>query len=132
MAKKKRTVNGSEVTGGSAVLKCSHSERESSMPVPLGSVDLQLPAGKPDLEALRSVSREWLVPRLVEKFLRLHGVDFKHSQNFGNVANRLQLSLPDRLLVAADQARSGTSIGAAGDLSKKFDRRRTRKRNTEC
>jgi hypothetical protein len=34
---------------------------------------LELPGGEPDLEALRSVMREWLVPQLVEKFLRLHG-----------------------------------------------------------
>lgn len=36
---------------------------------------LALPSGEPDLEALRSVSREWLVPRLVEKFLREQGID---------------------------------------------------------
>ena len=31
---------------------------------------LDLPVGEPDLEALDSVTREWLVPRLVERFLR--------------------------------------------------------------
>jgi len=41
---------------------------------------LQLPAGQPDLEALRSVTREWLVPSLVEKFLRLHGIELKHAR----------------------------------------------------
>jgi hypothetical protein len=52
---------------------------------------LEIPAGQPDPEALRSVTREWLVPRLVEKFLRVHGVELKHSRK---LANRLQLSLP--------------------------------------
>jgi hypothetical protein len=41
---------------------------------------LELPVGEPDLEALRSVTREWLVPRLVEKFLRMHGIELRHSQ----------------------------------------------------
>jgi hypothetical protein len=40
---------------------------------------LAIPDGEPDLEALRSVTREWLVPRLVEKFLRMHGVELRHS-----------------------------------------------------
>jgi hypothetical protein len=31
---------------------------------------LDLPVGEPDLEALDSVTREWLVPCLVERFLR--------------------------------------------------------------
>lgn len=31
---------------------------------------LEFPTGRPDLDALRSVIREWLVPVLVEKFLR--------------------------------------------------------------
>jgi len=41
---------------------------------------LELPAGEPDLEALRSVTREWLVPRLVEKFLCKHGVELRASR----------------------------------------------------
>jgi hypothetical protein len=35
---------------------------------------LELPAGEPDLDGLRAVTREWLVPALVEKFLREHGI----------------------------------------------------------
>lgn len=31
---------------------------------------IELPTGEPDIEALRSATREWLVPLLVEKFLR--------------------------------------------------------------
>ena len=38
---------------------------------------IELPAGEPDLEALRSVTREWLVPLLVEKFLREQGVELR-------------------------------------------------------
>jgi hypothetical protein len=56
--------------------------------------DLRLPQGKADIEALRSVTREWLVPRLVEKFLRVHGFELKHTRKFANTANELQPSLP--------------------------------------
>jgi hypothetical protein len=45
---------------------------------------LLLPVGEPDLETLRSVTREWLVPRLVEKFLRMHDVERKHLPKFTN------------------------------------------------
>lgn len=38
---------------------------------------LDFPGGDPDLEGLRSVTREWLVPRLVEKFLLTHGVELR-------------------------------------------------------
>ncbi len=38
---------------------------------------LEIPAGEPDLEALRSVTRGWLVPLLVEKFLREQGVELR-------------------------------------------------------
>jgi hypothetical protein len=50
---------------------------------------LELPAGEPDLEALRSVTREWLVPRLVEKFLCLHGVELRYSQTSVNPTSRI-------------------------------------------
>jgi hypothetical protein len=45
------------------------------------------------MEALRSVTREWLVPRLVEKFLRIHGFELRHSPMSANATNRLQPSL---------------------------------------
>src|ERR1700758_204156 len=89
-----------------------------------GGVRLQLPPGKPDIEALRSVTREWLVPRLVEKFLRLHGVELKHSRKVSNLASRLQLSIPGGHSLAGDEPGSWS----AGP--KKLDRRRTKKRNT--
>lgn len=38
---------------------------------------IELPAGAPDLEALRSATREWLVPLLVEKFLREQGIELR-------------------------------------------------------
>lgn len=60
---------------------------------PSGGGRLRLPPGKPDIEALRSITREWLVPRLVEKFLRLHGFELRHLQKFANAASRLQPSL---------------------------------------
>ena len=40
---------------------------------------VEIPPAEPDLETLRSVTREWLVPSLVEKFLRLHGVQPRSS-----------------------------------------------------
>jgi hypothetical protein len=43
-------------------------------------VRLEIPAGEPDLSALRSAMREWLVPRLVEDFLRERGIELKHSR----------------------------------------------------
>jgi hypothetical protein len=46
-------------------------------PRELKEVRLQFPGGDPDLEALRSVTREWLVPRLVEKFLLTNGVKLR-------------------------------------------------------
>ena len=42
---------------------------------------LALPNGEPNLEALRSVTREWLVPLLVERFLREQGIESRaHGQ----------------------------------------------------
>jgi hypothetical protein len=90
--------------------------------------ELRLPSGEPDLEGLQAVTREWLVPRLVEKFLRVHGIELKHSRQH---AERLRLSLSDRFPLAGDEAVPRTSIGKTGDLSKKLDRKRMRKRNIE-
>jgi hypothetical protein len=68
------------------------SKRQSLRPASLtfGGGRLQLPPGKPDIEALRSATREWLVPRLVEKFLRLQGIELEYSRQR---TNRLQPSL---------------------------------------
>jgi hypothetical protein len=41
---------------------------------------LVLPHGKPNLEALRSVTRDWLVPLLVEKILREQGIELRSSR----------------------------------------------------
>lgn len=46
-----------------------------------GETKLELPVGKPNLEALRSVTRELLVPLLVEKFLREQGVELRARAN---------------------------------------------------
>jgi hypothetical protein len=51
------------------------------------ATQLELPGGEPDLEALRSVTREWLVPLLVDKFLRTHTVELRAS---GPAADSLQ------------------------------------------
>ena len=52
-------------------------------------VRLAFPSGDRDLEGLRLVTREWLVPRLVEKFLRTHGVELRAS---GTSTQTLQAS----------------------------------------
>jgi hypothetical protein len=102
--------------------RSGNSKRQSLLPAcpSAGVVTLQLPPGKPDIEALRSVTREWLVPRLVEKFLSVHGVELKHVRN---VVNRLQPSLlgTSRLVPAGpvseeigSQANKRTNIGRIG------------------
>jgi len=48
---------------------------------------LEITPGQPDLTALRSVTQEWLVPRLVQEFLRERGIELKQppmSVNFEN------------------------------------------------
>ena len=66
------------------------------------------------MEALRSVTREWLVPRLVEKFLRLHGFELKYSRKLANTADRLQLSLSgEKPLI------SGSVVGKRSHVNKK-------------
>ena len=63
----------------------------AARPTSSGGAHLQLPLGQPDDAALRSITREWLVPRLIDKFLGLHGVELLH---VGKVATRLQSLLP--------------------------------------
>lgn len=38
---------------------------------------LEIPVGARDVAALRTVTREWLVPRLVEEFLRERGIELR-------------------------------------------------------
>ena len=40
--------------------------------------EMELPTGERDLSKLRSVTREWLVPRLVEDFLSEQGIELNH------------------------------------------------------
>ena len=50
---------------------------------------LVLPDGEPNLEALRSVTRDWLVPLLVEKFLREKGIELRALPNAGPGRTRI-------------------------------------------
>jgi len=50
---------------------------------------LEIPAGEPDLARLRSVTQEWLVPLLVDEFLRERGVDLKQESMSVNPKNEL-------------------------------------------
>ena len=90
--------------------------------------EIRLPRGEPDLEGLQAVTREWLVPRLVEKFLRVHGIELTHSRQH---ADRLRLSLSDRFPLAGDEAVPRTSIGKTVGPVKALYRKRMRKRNIE-
>jgi hypothetical protein len=44
---------------------------------------MELPTGESDISKLRSVTREWLVPRLVEDFLSEQGVELNHVRKAG-------------------------------------------------
>jgi len=53
---------------------------------------LEIGPGTPDLTALRSVTQEWLVPRLVQEFLRERGIELKQppmSVNYENPISKL-------------------------------------------
>jgi hypothetical protein len=50
---------------------------------------LEIPAGEPDLAGLCSVTQEWLVPLLVDEFLRERGVDLKQKPMTVNQKNEL-------------------------------------------
>jgi hypothetical protein len=50
---------------------------------------LEIPAGEPDLARLLSVTQEWLVPLLVDEFLRERGVDLKQKPMTVNQKNEL-------------------------------------------
>ena len=47
--------------------------------LPADGIDtrLEIPAGEPDLARLLSVTQDWLVPLLVDEFLRKRGVEAK-------------------------------------------------------
>jgi hypothetical protein len=105
MTKNDRTIKCSDVSGRPAARpRSERCKTESLTPSQIGGTRLQFPLGEADIEELRSVTREWLVPRLVEKFLRLHGVELKHSRQH---ANRLRSSpLGDAAGAAAKEIRS--------------------------
>lgn len=42
---------------------------------------LAIPAGRPDVQALDAVCREWLVPQLIDKFLRERNVVLQHRKD---------------------------------------------------
>jgi hypothetical protein len=91
MSKNDKTINRSAPSGRSPVTSepVGPKRKLLSASQPAGT-RLQLPPGEAEIQQLRSVTREWLVPRLVEKFLRVHGVGLKHTRE---CANRLQPSL---------------------------------------
>lgn len=116
-SKNDKTTKGSQRKDRLDALSCS--ARSEDLPSILshpGGPRLQLPPGEPDLDALRSVTREWLVPRLLEKFLRVHGVELKH---VGRLANRIQPSLLGK----------GPLVPGAGPVSEEIRSQAKRKRN---
>src|SRR6185437_15890398 len=112
MPRKEKPASSSKPNGTQSSLpKSGGSKRQSLRPTcpSVGGGRLQLPPGKPDIEALRSVTREWLVPRLVEKFLRLHGFELRHSPKFASATNRLQPSPVDEGSLLAGRTASQES-----------------------
>lgn len=89
---KSATKNDKTLKGSQAPDRSAASSGSGTIPTraPSGGTRLRLPPGEPDLDALRSVTREWLIPRLVERFLQVHGVELEH---VGKLSNRLQPSL---------------------------------------
>lgn len=61
----------------------SEAPAEARFPGRPAETKLEFPAGQADLDALRSVTREWLVPLLVEKFLREQGFELRARPNTG-------------------------------------------------
>ena len=91
MSKNDKTINRSAASGRSPVTSEPVGPKRKLLGAsqPAGT-RLQLPPGEADIQQLRTITREWLVPRLVEKFLRVHGVELKHMRQG---ANRLPPSL---------------------------------------
>jgi hypothetical protein len=72
--------NGENEAGSPEFSGCSNHATVSAGEQNRREARLEIPASEPDLSALRSVMREWLVPRLVEDFLRERGIELKHSR----------------------------------------------------
>ena len=91
MSKNDKTIDRAGASGRSAVTSGpGRSNRQVLRASQPAGTRLQLPPGEADIQQLRTITREWLVPRLVEKFLRVHGVELKHMRQG---ANRLPPSL---------------------------------------
>ncbi len=71
--KKNSTEKHSQPEQGNSDTGGSQAAAEAHFPGRRAENMLDFPTGRPDLDALRSVAREWLVPVLVEKFLREQG-----------------------------------------------------------
>lgn len=113
MPKKNRTLNSKNIDKDRPS-PSDRVQRPAAKPTSHGGARFQLPPGQPDLDALRSVTREWLVPRLVEEFLRVHGIELKH---VGKLGNRLQPSI------------LGALVPGDGSVSEKIKSQAKRKTN---
>jgi hypothetical protein len=82
---KKNPTNGkhSQPEQGNSDKGASQAAVEAHFPGRRAETKLEFPTGQPDLDALRSVTREWLVPLLVERFLREQGVRLRPRPNAG-------------------------------------------------
>jgi hypothetical protein len=116
--------NGRHLPGASKDAKACAPAAPSGPAAPARRAEakLELPIGEPDLEALRSATREWLVPVLVEKFLREQGM---HS--------RFQLENTVCVCQFIDtEGGTGTTRTAGGDASGGTVCRSRQKRPAEC
>lgn len=89
---------------------------------------LEFPTGEPDLDALRSVTHEWLVPALVEKFLLEQGGGSRPESTVCQLKNAEGGAGTTR--TAGDDASGGTVCRFRQELPA-AECQRTRKRTTE-
>lgn len=89
--KRKHTKRAAKVT-----CEATKSRREIHPASRRDEVRLTLPAGEPDLATLRSVTREWLVPRLVDKFLRQAGIERRagHTTDASSIRAKAYSQIP--------------------------------------
>ena len=77
---KTKRSNAENQAGSPELFSCSNHATVSAGEPNRREARLKIPAGEPDLSALRLVMKEWLVPRLVDEFLRERGIQLKRTQ----------------------------------------------------
>jgi hypothetical protein len=93
---KTKRSNGENQAGSPELSSCSNHATVSAGEQKRRETRLEILAGEPDLSALRLVMKEWLVPRLVDEFLRERGIQLKRTQTArANQQNELAKPIDD-------------------------------------